>query len=197
MSDHSGTCAIVIDSGCHDGGTISGPGHLARVRRVGDDTIVERRVLCPEGACIGLVGPDGVCRVCGRVTGPPPATDVTSVTDTVSEPGEATESSAARPTSSFDRPLQMMPPTSASRSDRRARWLLYGVVAFLCYEVYDLRQDVKAAHAYADDAHAKLGELEAKLDECADDSDLDDVKGTVEELDSKIEELDSRVSDLE
>ena len=26
-----------------------------------------RRELCPDGACIGLIGPDGRCRVCGTV----------------------------------------------------------------------------------------------------------------------------------
>lgn len=25
------------------------------------------RELCPDGACIGLIGPDGLCRECGRV----------------------------------------------------------------------------------------------------------------------------------
>jgi hypothetical protein len=24
------------------------------------------RKLCPDGACVGVMGPDGVCRVCGR-----------------------------------------------------------------------------------------------------------------------------------
>jgi hypothetical protein len=24
------------------------------------------RKLCPDGACVGVIGPDGVCRVCGR-----------------------------------------------------------------------------------------------------------------------------------
>ncbi len=25
-----------------------------------------RRKLCPDGACVGVIGDDGVCRVCGR-----------------------------------------------------------------------------------------------------------------------------------
>jgi len=25
-----------------------------------------RRRLCPDGACVGVIGDDGVCRVCGR-----------------------------------------------------------------------------------------------------------------------------------
>ena len=28
---------------------------------------LENRRLCPDGACIGVIGPDGTCRVCGRV----------------------------------------------------------------------------------------------------------------------------------
>jgi len=24
------------------------------------------RLLCPDGACVGVIGPDGTCRVCGR-----------------------------------------------------------------------------------------------------------------------------------
>jgi hypothetical protein len=27
-----------------------------------------RRELCPDGACIGLIGPDGRCKVCGQVS---------------------------------------------------------------------------------------------------------------------------------
>jgi hypothetical protein len=26
----------------------------------------EHREVCPDGACIGVVGPDGVCKVCGK-----------------------------------------------------------------------------------------------------------------------------------
>jgi hypothetical protein len=26
----------------------------------------EHRELCPDGACVGLIGPDGLCKVCGR-----------------------------------------------------------------------------------------------------------------------------------
>ena len=26
----------------------------------------DHRELCPDGACTGLVGPDGVCKVCGK-----------------------------------------------------------------------------------------------------------------------------------
>jgi len=39
------------------------------------------RRLCPDGACIGLLGPDGTCRVCGRAA---PGADPTAAPD----PGE-------------------------------------------------------------------------------------------------------------
>jgi hypothetical protein len=29
----------------------------------------EARALCPDGACIGVVGADGRCKVCGRAAG--------------------------------------------------------------------------------------------------------------------------------
>jgi hypothetical protein len=28
------------------------------------------RRLCPDGSCVGLIGPDGRCRVCGTAAGP-------------------------------------------------------------------------------------------------------------------------------
>jgi len=28
---------------------------------------LENRSLCPDGACIGVIGPDGKCKICGRV----------------------------------------------------------------------------------------------------------------------------------
>jgi hypothetical protein len=27
----------------------------------------DRRQLCPDGTCVGVIGPDGTCKVCGRV----------------------------------------------------------------------------------------------------------------------------------
>jgi hypothetical protein len=33
-----------------------------------DDDFAQRE-LCPDGACIGLIGPDQRCRVCGTVSG--------------------------------------------------------------------------------------------------------------------------------
>jgi hypothetical protein len=34
-----------------------------------DGAFDEERELCPDGACIGLIGSDGRCRVCGRARG--------------------------------------------------------------------------------------------------------------------------------
>ena len=31
------------------------------------DDFFAGRELCPDGACIGIIGPDGLCRECGRV----------------------------------------------------------------------------------------------------------------------------------
>jgi len=31
-----------------------------------DDLDLEERQLCPDGACIGVIGADGKCNVCGR-----------------------------------------------------------------------------------------------------------------------------------
>jgi hypothetical protein len=39
---------------------------------MGADLDLESRVLCPDGACIGVIGDDGRCRVCGRAGEAPP-----------------------------------------------------------------------------------------------------------------------------
>jgi hypothetical protein len=31
---------------------------------------LDRRILCPDGACIGVIGPDGKCKVCGTPMDP-------------------------------------------------------------------------------------------------------------------------------
>jgi hypothetical protein len=38
-----------------------------------DDLLADDRELCPDGACIGLIGPDGRCKQCGRSAAGPPA----------------------------------------------------------------------------------------------------------------------------
>jgi hypothetical protein len=63
----------------------------------------ERR-LCPDGACIGLLGPDGKCKVCGRAasgTEPTAAPDPGAMDATASAPaeppGSAGEGTTAEP----------------------------------------------------------------------------------------------------
>jgi len=47
------------------------------------------RRLCPDGACIGVVGSDGRCHVCGRVAGgassPPPPVGFVPIEDEVDD----------------------------------------------------------------------------------------------------------------
>jgi hypothetical protein len=44
------------------------------------------RQLCPDGACVGVLGPDGLCNVCGRPEG---ATDEAQADVELSAPGVA------------------------------------------------------------------------------------------------------------
>ena len=39
---------------------------LASIATDADVDDSENRALCPDGACIGLIGPDGKCKVCGK-----------------------------------------------------------------------------------------------------------------------------------
>jgi hypothetical protein len=39
-----------------------------------EDLDFESRQLCPDGACIGVIGPSGRCKVCGRAGDPALAT---------------------------------------------------------------------------------------------------------------------------
>jgi hypothetical protein len=78
-----GSCVGLIgpDGRCRVCGTVA-PSVVADPRRQGmaahgdDDApaaadLDDDRELCPDGACVGLVGPDGRCKVCGtRGTGP-------------------------------------------------------------------------------------------------------------------------------
>jgi hypothetical protein len=62
------------------------------------------RRLCPDGACVGVVGPDGLCSVCGRTESaaargddPPEPADEAPVGGA---PSDETPGSASRPASS-------------------------------------------------------------------------------------------------
>jgi hypothetical protein len=54
----------------------------------------KQRTLCRDESCIGVVGPDGKCRVCGRPyegePGPPPADSEKAAADSDARPAEET-----------------------------------------------------------------------------------------------------------
>ena len=56
------------------------------------------RRLCPDGSCVGLIGPDGRCRVCGTAAGP--ATDGAALEADVDVEAIAPPMSAALPVAS-------------------------------------------------------------------------------------------------
>jgi hypothetical protein len=74
-------CGSAAADGPRDGGTgqatdtssdSSGPrdpGSGGALLASADD--FESRQLCPDGACTGLIGPDGKCKVCGRTSSGP------------------------------------------------------------------------------------------------------------------------------
>jgi hypothetical protein len=41
------------------------PGEVATISPVPDDDLAERK-LCPDGGCLGVIGADGRCKVCGK-----------------------------------------------------------------------------------------------------------------------------------
>jgi len=72
-----GSCVGLIgaDGRCKVCGTVS-PSAVADPRRQGmvapdgedtDDEADDDRELCPDGACIGLIGADGRCNTCGKM----------------------------------------------------------------------------------------------------------------------------------
>lgn len=45
----------------------AGPGEVASIApAVAFDGDLEARKLCPDGGCVGVIGPDGHCKVCGK-----------------------------------------------------------------------------------------------------------------------------------
>ena len=47
-----------------------------------DPTLISRRRLCPDGACVGVIGPDGKCSECGCTASGEPAPDESIATRT-------------------------------------------------------------------------------------------------------------------
>lgn len=50
-----------------------------------DPAFDSRRRLCPDGACVGVIGPDGKCSECGRAASGEPAPDEAVATGTDDE----------------------------------------------------------------------------------------------------------------
>jgi len=79
-----------------------------------DDLDLAHRRLCPDGACIGVIGSDGKCRVCGRAadaaadadTDDDADWDAESESDSEAESGSETESD---PESAFDPDRKLCP----------------------------------------------------------------------------------------
>ena len=62
-----------------------------------EDLDLEERQLCPDGACIGVIGADGKCNVCGRsADGAEAATEVATATVTETEAESETEGDVDR-----------------------------------------------------------------------------------------------------
>jgi hypothetical protein len=60
-------------------GSAAAPEQISEAAGVSSDHVVsgesdgafdDDRELCPDGACIGILGSDGRCKVCGRSAGP-------------------------------------------------------------------------------------------------------------------------------
>jgi hypothetical protein len=73
-----------------------------------DSTFIPGRKLCPDGSCVGIIGDDGKCTVCGTSTGgaegspaQDPSTSHADESDVATE-FEATEHSPEDSASGFD-----------------------------------------------------------------------------------------------
>jgi hypothetical protein len=62
----------------------------------GEEPDLDNRVLCPDGACIGVIGPDGRCKVCGK-RGEAPAPRPARPAGDSTAPATAAVSAAAEP----------------------------------------------------------------------------------------------------
>lgn len=62
---------VATDDGGKDGDAAGAGGEEDEIAPsapalIGEAAVWQRRRLCPDGACIGLLGPDGTCKVCGK-----------------------------------------------------------------------------------------------------------------------------------
>ena len=67
---------------------------------------LEERILCSNGACIGLVGPDGICKECGKpYDGPLPSNDNAPSDEDVQTNGSVLENNTEREADAPPSPL--------------------------------------------------------------------------------------------
>ena len=63
----------------------------------------KQRRLCPDGSCVGLIGPDGRCQVCGLpATGAPVPPDEPVADESPEAPGEVAAAPAGDAAGGFD-----------------------------------------------------------------------------------------------
>lgn len=55
----------------------------------------EQRELCPDGACLGIIGPNGRCNLCGALSPNPPGAARTAPGEARTAPAEVVPGSAA------------------------------------------------------------------------------------------------------
>ncbi len=63
---HCGETIKKLGPYCYLCGQKYGEVEVRAVSEGGDDIDFSKRILCSDGACIGVIGEDGVCKVCGK-----------------------------------------------------------------------------------------------------------------------------------
>ncbi len=80
----------------------------------------EKRELCPDGMCVGVIGPDGKCKICGKAGTGKVATGGAQATSG-EEKGVAADAAKGSSSSGEWRPLSV-PPGEAAKSEDRPDW---------------------------------------------------------------------------
>ena len=79
------------------------------------------RQLCPDGSCIGLIGPDGHCKACGRAVSDPRRPASPAAGAAPAEQVVETAPAAARPPATEDPPVSAGAPAAAPDGKDRVR----------------------------------------------------------------------------
>jgi len=76
------------------------------------------RQLCPDGACIGLIGPDGKCKVCGRAASDvEPASAPAPAAVSAADPASAEQPGAPASDAASDAGSKAAPPEAVTAAD--------------------------------------------------------------------------------